>query len=954
MTSSQIEMTVPYHAVLIFDDPADTCLGDHGFEFMTIYLHAGNDTFDARGSALVNLKPTIYADDTNNGASLPTRYNAELNGWFNDVLFGGDTDESFVFLKGWGDDFLDAGKGFDTIDFISLKARMFFRMGGPGGSDALGTVHDLDTNFVEIGNRLQFVWDVVEKALGGLFSKYDALNGRDMASTWTWDNVDNNYQIPGHTVDDVVGGNNYTATTHTYVLHFKYFERLYGGATTDTFNIKAAPKMILRGGAGDDTFKLDNGAALEDFTGTTVIEAAIDGQGGRDTLDYSAFTSAHPVYVNLADGRATNVGCTEKTDADTGKKVADCPATPATYPLGRIVNVENLIGGSGDDTLIGDLADNELDGGPGNDILQGGIRNDTYIFGNNFGTNDQVTDTDGITTLDFYRMTADPLTFNLTARTVTGGANIFSYPALTVRNFRGGCNNDTFLFTSGVTVTGYVDGHSGSDTLDFSAYTPVRSVLLTALGDQNGFNGTDAAIGEGFKNIDNFIATTITTPAGNDTLHGMDADATWTLNGTNYASGGHTLTFSNFEDLIGGTENDTFNFIGARSYHLILGGLGDDRFAFADGATLAVSLYLDGQGGSDWLDYSPPTYTAYSTPISVVLPNGATTAINSNAHGAYINIENARGGSGADTFIGDDFDNIFHGSAGDDLFLYDDRWGDDTLEGDAGTDTVDLTTITAQITWTIKTTGFFAESGANSITSATHSIERILSGTLDDHFVYEDHATLPNPSHIDGGGGINWLDYTLDSDNVTINLTNGTGSNPLTLANIRHVYGGTGNDTLTGDALDNIFRSNGGSDAIDGKAGYDTLDFSADAVVHQVTLTALGGIDGFDGTFTSAPSTFANINLIKGSAADGDTLTGMNAPATWDLANNKYVSTRTLDYTSFENLGGGSGDAERRRIPIGDREGARLRDNAERTEQQCRCTVFRRAIRSGDANPKTT
>ena len=61
-----------------------------------------------------------------------------------------------------------ADKGFDTIDFVSLKARMMFRLGGPGGLDPNGTVRDLDSNFAEIGNRLQFVWYTVEKALGAL------------------------------------------------------------------------------------------------------------------------------------------------------------------------------------------------------------------------------------------------------------------------------------------------------------------------------------------------------------------------------------------------------------------------------------------------------------------------------------------------------------------------------------------------------------------------------------------------------------------------------------------------------------------------------------------------------------------------------------------------------------------------------------------------------------------
>ena len=44
-------------------------------------------------------------------------------------------------------------------------------------------------------------------------------------------------------------------------------------------------------------------------------------------------------------------------------------------------NIENLIGGSGNDVLTGDGLANRLEGGAGNDLLKGGGGADTFVFG---------------------------------------------------------------------------------------------------------------------------------------------------------------------------------------------------------------------------------------------------------------------------------------------------------------------------------------------------------------------------------------------------------------------------------------------------------------------------------------------------------------------------------------------------------------------------------------------
>ena len=69
----------------------------------------------------------------------------------------------------------------------------------------------------------------------------------------------------------------------------------------------------------------------------------------------------------------------------------------------------------------------------------------------------------------------------------------------------------------------------------------------------------------------------------------------------------------------------------------------------------------------------------------------------------------------------------------------------------------------------------------------------------------------------------------------------------------------------------------------------------------------MGSLDGFAGSEVAVGS-FDNINELIGSAAAGDSLTGLNAGATWKLGSStQYVSTRTLDFSGFEALLGGSG-----------------------------------------------
>jgi hypothetical protein len=114
-----------------------------------------------------------------------------------------------------------------------------------------------------------------------------------------------------------------------------------GTVGTTTFQAFAT----LTGGTAADSFK---------FTpGTGSVSGVVNGGGGGDTLDYSAYVSG--VRVNLLTGTATATG--------------------------GVAQIANVIGGSGNDLLVGDAGANVLTGNGGNNVLLGGAGTDTLTGG---------------------------------------------------------------------------------------------------------------------------------------------------------------------------------------------------------------------------------------------------------------------------------------------------------------------------------------------------------------------------------------------------------------------------------------------------------------------------------------------------------------------------------------------------------------------------------------------
>ena len=119
-------------------------------------------------------------------------------------------------------------------------------------------------------------------------------------------------------------------------------DRLFGETGNDEIDGGAGNGDYVDGGAGDDS--LDGGPGDGDTVFGGVGNDRIDGgPGAHDIASYKGVGG--PVSVDLGAGRVSGAE---------GE---------------RLRGIEDVLGGSGDDTLSGDATANRLDGGPGNDRL---------------------------------------------------------------------------------------------------------------------------------------------------------------------------------------------------------------------------------------------------------------------------------------------------------------------------------------------------------------------------------------------------------------------------------------------------------------------------------------------------------------------------------------------------------------------------------------------------------
>ncbi len=216
---------------------------------------------------------------------------------------------------------------------------------------------------------------------------------------------------------------------------------------------------------------------------------------------------------------------------------------------------------------------------------------------------------------------------------------------------------------------------------------------------------------------------------------------------------------------------------------------------------------------------------------------------------------------------GNTLNNTLNGHGGDDVLSGDD--GNDTLVGGAGNDT-------------------------------------LVGGAGNETYAFSTNTPLGSDTVTDSAGS-DYLYFVGSTNNVTVNLSLTTpqvvnANLTLTLASatsIEHIFGGSGNDTLTGNSLNNTLNGNDGDDVLSGGDGNDTLNGGAgadtldggdgnDALNGGAGADALDGGDGNDKLYGES----GNDTLVGGAGNETyvfNTNTPLDSDTVTDSAGNDYL-----------------------------------------------------------------
>jgi hypothetical protein len=347
-----------------------------------------------------------------------------------------------------------------------------------------------------------------------------------------------------------------------------------------------------------------------------VTGLAVGGTAGNDTFDFAPGSNAGDVVVTL---NGTLLG----TFHATGAVIADGgPGTDNVVVNGTAGNDRFVILAGGlmlnGVSYTGDGVEKwQANGQAGNDtftVQAGGV---AAIHGGT-GTNTLI----------------GPDQTNAWVLTGAGSGTLNGMSFQNLQNLTGGSGTDAFKIKPGGSVTGTLNGGTGTgNKLDFSLYNAAVTVNLQS----------KTATGMGhYANIQ-----VLTGSPSSDTLQGANVATTWQITVINGGTVG-SYSFTAFENLIGGSNNDIFKFSNGKN----------------------VSGTIDGGGGTNWLDYS-----AYTTAVSVnvssavygSLPAGSATGVDGGAADGVANILNVRAGNGGSTLVGGGGNILVGGNGADTL-----------------------------------------------------------------------------------------------------------------------------------------------------------------------------------------------------------------------------------------------------------------------------------------------
>jgi Ca2+-binding RTX toxin-like protein len=872
-----------------------------------------NDTLE--GSAVNNY---LYGSDGNDSI-IGLDGNDLLSGDNgNDTILGGQGLDSLS--GGLGDDVLDGGADQDRIDYLSATSAVNVSLltglsSGGGGNDTLISIEHIsgsnynDTLIGDAGINIINGFggsDTITGGAGQDFFDYTSASAPvgpvgspppppeiDVITDFQAGALGDSISLPFY-----IGGNPFANG---------YIRLIQTGADTHVQRDTDGPA-----GAGSfQTFVIlqnvdKNNLVSENFSGFD--PNALPPSTGNDSL--IGTSGADSINALAGDDTIRGQDGNDTLNGDAGNDSID--GGNGNDSLRGGTENDSIFGGAGADSLFGDAGNDTLLGGDDGDYFQGGTGDDLIDGGNN--NNAIATDF-----VDYFNSTG-AMTINLTTGLASGGDQ-GNDTLVSIDGIAGSNYNDTIIGSSGFDFirgglgNDSLDGGAGiDDVVDYVTATTAVSVNLatgvasggagndtiTGFEQIRGGSGNDYLIGDSQNNSlrGNLGNDTLDGGAGNDRADYLSATGSVFIDleqGTATGAAGNDVLISierargsNFNDVLeagnapstleGAGGNDTL--VGGDGADFLTGGAGDD--------TIDGNLN-DTRIGSDWSNYSDAT-----SGVNVNLANG--TATGGGGSDTLFSIDAVGGSAFNDSIVGDAGSNFLRGNQ-----------GDDTLDGGAGFDFADYFNATGSITATFTGGGNGSVTGADGndtllnieAISATNFNDTLIGSAADERF----RGRLGD-DYVDGGAGSDTFDFRTSAAGVYADLVAGTatGEGNDTFINIENLRGSElGNDTLIGNAGDNIFQGHGGNDSIDGAGGSDTASYSNSYMSGVVVNLALGTASN-DGWGTS--DILINIENVNGSWQD-DSITGSasNNRLFGDLGND------TLDGgIGVDTLEGGAGD----------------------------------------------
>lgn len=755
-----------------------------------------------------------------------------------DTIVGGDGNNTL--RGGGGADSLVGGSGSDTLSSA-------WRLGGvAGGGRETGYTPATDTgapiafastlaggdgnDYYEIRNA----WDVIKE--GPADPNKAGSGGLDSVLSWVDFTLPNNVENLTLAASVKVGLSQLVATVWTGVGNASPNslvgndsnnslvgnggnDTIAGFAGNDTLS-DGAGSDSLDGGDGNDLFLVSELSMGKDVETDTFV-----GGNGNDTVSFAGCGGA--VYVNLTT-----------------------PSDKARWGVGHFgvfSGLENVVGGSGADTLLGSPGNNLLDGGAaGIDSLVGGAGNDTYVVDNPkdvlLESSTIATEVDAVwSTVDWtlgnnlenlVLIGSDPIsgTGNKLANSLTGNAG--------PNSLVGGDGNDTLDGGGGLDV---LVGGAGDDVyLVNDANAAVveqanggKDVVYTTLSEDD----AKKAFGNSYENLPNVEEVRFITADGKTrpvNIAGVSLGllplkpvirslvgggrqvidkATYqvTDSSPNLALAGNDPTSARGDvrdnvltgnvganGLVGGDGNDTLD--GGVGGDTLVGGLGND-WCVVD-SNLDVILEADKEG-VDTVQASI-TYSLVGTFLESVVLSGA-----GGIHATGNSSDNTLvGNTGANSLIGLD--------------------GNDSLDGGSGLDT--LVGGNGDDTYVVREAGQIVREDGNANSGSADLVQAFVNYALADN---TERLQLMGGARLSGVG--NALANTLTGNDGANSLDGGLGEDLL--------VGGAGNDTYYVDQFgDNIMEKDGegSADVVIATCSYILPNFVENLILDGVATTGVG------------------------------------------------------------------------------------------------------------------